>query len=688
MNDKEIMTLGVFAHANAGKTTITENLLYDTHVINEIGRVDSGNTVTDSMKVEKERGITVRSSLVSFDAEGKKVQLIDTPGHVDFSAEVERAINVLDGAVLAISGVEGVEAQTYTIWNALKEKKVPTIFFINKMDRVGADYERTINEIKEKLQVPIVSLQKIETNDDKIIIKDLTNEQIVEQLTSIDDDNVDDLIEKYLNDPNSLSTEEINQRIEELSISGKINIAIGGSALKSIGTNELVHYISKYLPSTQRKIEDEFSAYVYTVRVEDNGQKNLYVKVLTGEISPRDTIKMDDEDNEAKIKNTFISDGKEIVNTDYLKSGDIGIITGIDAKCGQLLGSQKEKNKYVSFVKPLINMEIDAKEKNQVIKLVEALKVLNDEDPYLNVRYSKNTRKIYMSLMGEVQAQVIEEMLKDRFSIDATISKPVIIHKEKPIKKGVGEAYYTRVSGLKLEIEPLPEGSGFHYKSDLSTDYLHKKYQRQTERLVNKYSKQGLYGWEVTDAEVRLVDGRFDSMGSEPKHFNIAVPLAFMRALKDSGVELLEPISSYSIIVPKENLNNVIQLLSKKESSFEIDETMEHNVKITGEAPLDLMSNFPVELNKLTSGRGIYSQNVEKYMHSREQDKECPYIGPDPRNEVPFVISDMGASLDYLDPVRSKKKKVSRAKFKRERKEKQIREEKKRTRFEGIDRDD
>ena len=687
MNNDKIMTLGVFAHANAGKTTITENLLYDAHVINKIGRVDSGNTVTDSMKVEKERGITVRSSLVSFDAEGKKIQLIDTPGHVDFSAEVERAINVLDGAVLAISGVEGVEAQTYTIWNALKEKKVPTIFFINKMDRLGANYERTIDDLKEKLQAPIIALQKIEKINDKIIISDLTKDEIIEQLTSIDD-GVDDIIEKYLENPERLSDKELNQRIEKKKKNGQINIAIGGSALKSIGTNELVHYISRYLPDAERKINDEFSAYVYTVRVDSNGQKNLYIRVLTGEISPRDTIIIDEENNEAKIKSAFVSDGKEIVNTNCLKSGDIGIITGIDAKCGQLLGSQRDKNKYVNFVKPLINMEINTIEKKQVIKLVEALKVLNDEDPYLNVRYSKNTGKIYLSLMGEVQAQVIEEMLKDRFNVDAILSKPVIIHKEKPLKKGVGEAYYTRVSGLKLEIEPLPEGSGFHYKSNLSTDFLHKKYQRQTERLIKKYSKQGLYGWEVTDAEVRLVDGRFDSMGSEPKHFNIAVPLAFMRALKDSDVELLEPISSYSIIVPKEDLSNVVQLLSKKSSNFEIDETMEHNVKITGEAPLDLMSNFPVELNKLTSGRGIYSQNVEKYEHSRDQDKESPYIGPDPRNEVPFIISDMGASLDFLDPIRSKKKKVSRAKFKRERKEKQIREEKKTERFEGVDRND
>lgn len=676
MEKEKLMTIGVFAHANAGKTTITENLLYDTNVINRIGRVDTGDTVTDYMKVEKERGITVRASLVSFNAEGIKVQLIDTPGHVDFSAEVERAINVLDGAVLAISGVEGIEAQTYTIWNALKEKKVPTIFFINKMDRDGADYKRTLEELKEKLEIPIISLEKVEKRGEEVIISKLSNKEIIEQLSSIKT-GVDDLLEKYLNDSNSISDEELNNRIEKLSKEGKINIAIGGSALKSIGTKELVHYISRCLPESKRELDKEFSAYVYTVRVNEDGQKNLYVKILTGETSSRNTIQLDDE-SRAKIKSMFISEGKENINTQTLKSGDIGIITGIDAKCGQILGNQENKEKYLSFVKPLINMEVDAVDKKQLQHLLEALKVLNDEDPYLNVRYSKSTKKIYLSLMGEVQAEIIEEMLKDRFNIDAILSKPMIIHKEKPIKEGKGEAYYTRVSGLKLEVKPLPEGSGFQYKSKLSTDFLHKKYQRQTERLVNQYAKQGLFGWEVTDAEVSLVDGKFDSMGSEPKHFNIAVPLAFMRALKDAGMQILEPISTYSIVVPKENLSSVIQLLSKKGSNFEIDEAMENTAKITGEAPLDLMSDFPIELNKITSGRGIYSQSVIKYELARKQQQESPYIGVDPRNEVPFIINDMGASLDFLDPVKSKKKKVSRAKFKRERREKRIQEEKKR----------
>lgn len=677
MNNEKLMTLGVFAHANAGKTTITENLLYDSNIIQKIGRVDTGDTVTDSMKIEKERGITVRSALVSFDVNGKKIQLIDTPGHVDFSAEVERAISVLDGAVLVISGVEGIEAQTYTIWKALKERNVPTIFFINKMDREGSDFDKAITDIQNKLNVPIIPLQHIDKDSEqKLKFRDLSIEELMDYISNIDDPKIDKLLERYIQDSSKVKKEEVYNLIEDLSIKSKAFVSIGGSALKSIGTKKLLECIGKYLPENKKDLQSPFSAYVYTVRVDEENQKRLYVKVLSGKVTSRDKIMISD-DKDSKITGLYVSDGSTIVPCQEIESGEIGIVSGVDAKCGDLIGDQSKKEEYVRFVKPLLNMEINAKQEKDILNLVSALKILNDEDPYLDVRYDKRTGKIYLSLMGEVQAQVVEQMLKDRFNIEVELKNPIIIHREAPTKKGRGDASYTRVSGVTLEISPLPEGSGLVYKSKLSTDFLHRKYQRQTERLINHYAKQGLFGWEVTDAEIDLVDGRFDSMGSEPKHFNIAIPIAFMRALKDADMKVLEPISHYSIITPKDDLSNVLQLLSSKGGISEVVSENLENITLEGEAPVEMLTNFPVELSKLTSGRGIFSSTVEKYRTARNQTIECPYIGPDPRNEVTFVISDMNASLDALDPVMSKKKKVSRSKFKRNQKEKQLREEKK-----------
>ncbi len=663
--NEKVLTLGIFAHANAGKTTITEHLLYHTNVIQKIGRVDSGNTVTDNMKVEQERGITVRDSIVSFKLNNKKIQLIDTPGHVDFSAEVERAINVLDGAVLVISGVEGLEAQTYTIWRALQEKNIPVIIFINKMDRKGADYDKVVAELQNNLKVPTLTLKHVyQKEDGSISVVSSKIEEIIEELSMVDDK----ILEKYINGE-SIEEDWLADKMIELTHHNKVFPVIGGSALTDVGINDLVEAISRYLPVTSKKVEQESSAYVFMVRVDDNG-KNAYVKVLDGCLNNRDVIKTNNERNE-KIKNIMISDGSKMINVDTAYSGDIAIINGLDVKCGQIIGNNKGLDKYVSFVKPLLTMEINPENKKDTIELMRALKTLNEEDPYLNVKYNERTNSIYCSLMGEVQAQIIKAILEERFGIKTKFENPVVIHKEVPMISASSKASYTCVSGIELEVTPLERGSGFKYISKLSTDFMHLKYQRQIERLINYYSKQGLHGWELTDMEVALIGGQFDSMGSDPMHFNIITPLALFRCLKKANMKLLEPISKYIIACPEEHLSNVIKLISTKNGVYRITNSYDGEVTIEGEAPSVNMLNFPLELSMNTSGRGTYTSYISRYEISKYQDAEMPYIGADPRNETTFVINDMKASLDSLDETLMKKKKESRSKFARMQKEKE-----------------
>ena len=664
--DENVLTLGVFAHANAGKTTITEHLLYHTNVIDTIGRVDSGNTVTDNMKVEQERGITVRDSIVSFKLNNKTIQLIDTPGHVDFSAEVERAINVLDGAVLVISGVEGLEAQTYTIWRALQEKNVPVIIYINKMDRKGADFDKVLAELQNNLKVPTLTLTHVyQGQDGKLNITKSTVDELIEELSLVDDE----VFEKYVENKN-IEGEWLASKMIELSHKGKIYPVVGGSALTDIGIDDLVDSISRYLPVTEKKLKEEMSAYVFMVRVDENG-KNAYVKVLNGSINNRDVIATG-EGTQEKVKNIMISEGSKMKNVDTVYSGDIAIINGLDVKCGQILGNNKGLDKYISFVKPLLTMEVNPKEEKDRIELMQALKILNEEDPYLDVRYNERTNSIYCSLMGEVQAQIVKTMLEDRFGIQANIENPIVIHKEVPTISATAKASYTCVSGIELEVSPLERGSGFSYVSKLSTDYMHLKYQRQIERLVNYYSRQGLHGWELTDMEVALIGGQFDSMGSDPMHFNIITPLALFRCLKKANMKLLEPIANYIVKVPEECLSGVIKLLSSKEGIYKIENTFNGETTIEGEAPAANMMNFPLELSMNTSGRGTYTSYISKYEISRSQDAEMNYIGNDPRNETTFIINDMKASLDSLDETLMKKKKESRSKFARQQKEKQF----------------
>lgn len=661
----EKLTIGIFAHANAGKTTITEQLLFNTNTIKNVGRVDAGNTVTDSMALERERGITIQSSVVTFELNNRIIQLIDTPGHVDFSAEVERAINALDGAVLVVSGVEGVEAQTFTIWNQLTEKNIPTVIYINKMDRMGADFNRTVDDLKTKLHANVVPTQIVNYKNGIMSSRKPTPEEMLEYLLDVDTEYVNSLLDNL----DILKYEDIIDYIYRQSRKSKLCCVIGGSALKGTGIKELMICIAHCLPSHKVK-NGKFSGYVFAVRIR-NGKKRAYMKVLQGTLALKDSLELS-EDNEVKVSSLYLARGITLIPVSEVKSGDIAICENLAVYSGQVIGFCEEVNHFTNYVHPILDMQVAISGNDDASEILKALEILAEEDPYLNVRFSAEINKICVSLMGEVQSQVVRQMVHERFNIDISFENPVLIHKETPTICGKASAYYTRVSGVELEVVPLPCGSGFHYESKLSTDYLHKKYQRQTERLVKQYIRQGLFGWEVTDAAVYLVNGKFDSLGSEPKHFNIAVPLALMRALKKCKMEILEPISEFSIVIPEEQLHLITQYVISKGAIFEVTYNKKGTVTLNGEVPLRQIMDAPIVIAKLTSGLGLFYNKISKYNPSFHQNIENQYYGPDPRNEVRFVINDMKAGLDSLDPVMSKKKKVSRSKFKRVQKEKTI----------------
>ena len=658
MDFNKYCTLGIFAHANAGKTTITENILYEANIIKRIGCVDDGTTVTDSMSVERTRGITVKSSVVSFTNGQEQFFLIDTPGHVDFSSEVERAINTLDGAILVVSAVEGVEAQMYIIYESLKKKKIPTIVFINKVDRKSADYSKVICDLKTKLGMKLVRLSNVSyDSNNNIIISENNVDDLMNDLAEYDDFLVDD----YLN--GTISKDMILNRVFELSRKGSLSVVFGGAALKGLGTKQLFKHLSYCLPAYECKKSQDFSGYVYMVRVEDNVVKT-FIKVLSGEMHVRGEIDVGESEKQ-KIVSIKVPTGSSYSSVENATSGQIAICTGLNVKPGQLIGNQSNKLNYVSFVNPKLNIQVVPKSSEQLYDLYNALKIMELEDPYLNVCISANgNKRIIISLMGEVQAQIIESELQERFNISVSLSHASIIHKEKPTKEGTGEASYTKVSKVEIKVYPLPQGSGLKYESRLSTDYLLRKYQRQTERLVYQYAKQGLFGWEITDALIVLTNGRFDSMGSEPKHFNIAVPLALMRALKNCNEKILEPISEYYVVIPKESMKDVSKELSSRNAFYEVISENSENLTLHGEIPTKMISNFPVVLSKLTSGRGIFSSSIIHYTESAQQNIFNEYVGFDPRNEVRFVISEMGGDLDNLDVAVSKKRKSSRSKFK------------------------
>ncbi len=643
MNKKKIMTLGIFAHANAGKTTITEQLLYHANVKKTRGRVDHGDTSTDNLKVERERGISVRASMVSLPLGDTEIQLIDTPGHVDFSAEVERAISVLDGAVLVVSGVEGVEPQTQVIWKILQERKVPTIFFINKMDRMGANYDRVVEELQSKLNpniIPIVNVKKLQ--DGTLEYSDVSEESIIETLADIDEH----VLEKYLNDE-KISRQWLSEQILNTTQTGNLFFVYGGSALLDDGMFRLMHGIEKYLPTSPSKKSDMFSGYVYTVK-RDNGTRELYLKVLDGKLNNRQELEILPGIKQ-RVRTVTKIDGTKRVRSECLETGEIGIITGIDAKCGDIVGNQNINFRRASFVNPLFHTTVTSKNKDKMLDLVAGLEILNDEDPDLNLVFNKSTGQISIDLMGPLQTEIIANLLKERYGVDAIFSDPIIIHKETPIQSGTGMSTFDRVSAVEFEIKPLPRGSGLHYVSKVSTDYLFAKYQKQIERLIGIYSQQGLYGWEITDAEISLIGGKSDSVCSDPSHFNIIVPIALMRSIKDAGMQLLEPIMSYEISTPKDNFKTILASLSSMGVDYENIEHKNEIVIIPGKAPLESMLELPMLVTRQTGGHGSLIKRPSGYELKRTPEIVTKQvIGPDPTNEDLFLMA-MNCSADHLD---------------------------------------
>lgn len=643
--NNNIMTLGIFAHANAGKTTITEQLLVHTNVKKETGRVDYGNTTTDNMKIEQSRGISVKASLVTIPLNNKIIQLIDTPGHVDFSAEVERAINVLDGAILVISGVEGIEPQTQVIWNMLKEKGIPTLIFINKMDRLGADYQRVLNEIKTKLDnrvIPKIIVEQNENVKGGLVYKTPSTEEIIETLADLDSS----IMDKYINDE-KISDDYLEDKIKTLALNGSLFCVYGGSALLDKGMKYLIDAMDKYLPTFVPKKTDNYSGYVYTVKRE-NEVRELYVKMLSGQIENREEILTKDGMQE-RVRTLNVIDGFTKKKANVLTPGEIGIITGLSEKCGEFIGEEPNDFKKISFINPLFQTTIEAEDKSQQINLIKALEIINDENPDLEAMFNKETGQIVVKLMGKLQAEVIDNILLERFGIKAKFSNPIIVHKETPINIGYGEANYTRVSGVGFEVKPLPKGSGLKYQSKFSTDYLFPKYQKQVERLVKMYCQQGLYGWEVTDAEISLINGKCDNVGSDPADFNIAVPIALMRAFKDAGMKLLEPNMFYTINCPKEDYKSILRLISNYGVLYDSINFEGTNIVMSGIAPLREIVDLPTTIMKLSGGHASMIQRPYGYT---DYVSDIPvikdYVGVDPRNEEEFIMN-MGASFESLD---------------------------------------
>jgi ribosomal protection tetracycline resistance protein len=618
-----IRNIGILAHVDAGKTTLTEQLLYKGEVIKDLGSVDKGTAHTDNLEIEQQRGISVKSSEVNLSWRGVEINIIDTPGHVDFVGEVERSLGVLDGAVLVISAVEGVQPQTEVYFKALRDMKVPTIIFINKIDRIGADINRVLNEVKKILTnsaVPyedfaVVNILKstIELIIEEKFMGSGPQGRLIEAIAEMDDL----ILGKYL-EGEKIGTKLLKERLKLLVGAGSIYPVLYGAALKGIGITELLDLLIDGSPAAIDYSEEDLSGIVFKVKNNKTMGKMAFVRLYGGKIESRDSVYNHTKDTSEKVTLMKKLSGSKEINCPEVKAGEIAWISGLSkVSIGDILGNPKRVPKVPVIAKPLLTVQIFPKMKEEYIKLVEAIQELEEEDPLLGVKWIKEKNEIHIQIMGMIQIEILESILMSRFDVGVSFGKPSIIYKETPSKWSLGFEAYTMPKPcwavVKFEIEPMPRGTGLIYECKIRTEDIKVRYQKEIEYQLPITLQQGLYGWEVIDLKVTLIAGEDHVMHSNPGDFLIATAMGVMNGLSNTGTTLLEPIISFRISVPEQVGGKVLNDIVQMRGSFESPVVINGVFTIEGEMPAATSVEYPVRLGIISSGKGVMSTKLSGY---------------------------------------------------------------------------
>jgi len=539
----KVKNIGIYAHVDAGKTTITENLLFKANIIKEIGRVDNGTTYTDDMSIEKRRGISIQSAPVSFELTNKtKINLIDTPGHADFIAEVERSMNVLDGAILVISAKEGIQSQTYLIFDTLKALKIPTIIFVNKIDRLGVNINKVVKSIKTSLSEFAIPIQSVDIKSCNVSdLFDCNFDNLLDILTKKDDQ----LLSYFVN--GDLSNSKVRDSFIDWSKKGEVYPVIFGSALKHVGTDQLLGAIKLFLPEQDINTSGDLALTVFKIK-HTKESKRTYIRLFEGCINTRDYV------NNEKITKINILEKGQVKQSDCLKANDIGIIYGPNLKVNQSIGNINRE--IISLGEPTSKIKILPAKSTTKFDLINALNIITEEDPFLEYELSEINNDIYLNIFGEIQLEILAERMSTDFGVYVTFDKVQTIFKETP--KKVGEHFielydktYPFYAGIGCKIEPLCKKSGVDIVSEVSTGHLLKTFQNGIIDGINRYIDQGLMGWPLTDLRVTITEGKYDSVKSTPSDFRDLAPIVLMKALEKAETKLLWPILSFRIKVPE-----------------------------------------------------------------------------------------------------------------------------------------
>ena len=664
-----IRNIGFIAHIDAGKTTVSERVLYYAGRIHKVGEVHEGTATMDWMAQERERGITITSASTTCSWNDHTINVIDTPGHVDFTAEVERSLRILDGGVVIFDAVAGVEPQSETVWRQADKYNVPRLCFVNKMDRVGAGFAKTIDSIKERLggnpvpiQLPIGaedkftgyidlvaeqafiykdelgnSIEPCETPDNlkEDVIKN--RNLLIEQIAEFDDV----LLEKYI-EGESISELEIRSALRAATIEAKIVPVLCGSALKNKGVPPLLNAIVEYLPSpmdiegtqgidakTKEDIQvthenKDFSALVFKAVADPFIGRLVYFRVYSGELKTGDSIYNSSTGKKERVGRIVRMHAQAREDMNIVKSGDIAALVGAkNATTGDTLSSPDSPIilENINFPDPVMSISIEPKTKVDQEKLTDALIKLADEDPTLKINFDSEVNQTLISGMGELHLEIIVDRMKREYKVEANIGKPKVAYRETITRKIEDEGKFIRQSGghgqyghVVLEAEPLPKGSGIEFEDLIKGGAIPREYIPAVEKGIHDALSSGpISGYPVVDIKFSLTDGSYHDVDSSEMAFRIAGSMAAKSILQKAKPNLLEPIMNLEITTPSQFLGDVIGDLGKRRANISNIGGTEEIQTVQAKIPLGETFGYAGSIRSLTQGRAGYSMEFDSY---------------------------------------------------------------------------
>ena len=666
----KIRNIGFIAHIDAGKTTVSERVLFFTGMTHKIGNIDDGTTVMDFMDLERERGITIASAATATEWKGHQVNIIDTPGHVDFTAEVERSLRVLDGGVVIIDAVAGVQPQSETVWRQAERYSVPRMVFVNKMDRAGADFLKAVESLARRLganavpiQLPIGAEADFHGMIDLVEMKAWVYESpdaveaveapipaemadeaaayranLVEKVSETDED----LLMAYLSDE-EIPNDVLAAALRTATIHLKVTPVMCGTALKHRGIQPLLDAIVDYLPSPldvpavegtdpadgselvrQPSVDDPVSVLIFKVVSDQHVGRLIYIRVYSGILETGATLYNPRTRNRERIGRLLRMHADRREEIASAGPGEIVTVIGLkDARTGDTLAANNNRIvlESIEFPEPVLSVAVEPKTRSDQDKMDVALNRLADEDPTLRLSTDEETAQVVLAGMGELHLDVIVERMRREFGLDVNVGSPRVAYRETVTRLSEAQGRLVRQTGghgqfgdCTLRLEPLPVGAGVVFESEITGSTLPREYYRPIEQGAREAAANGvLAGYPVTDIKIVLTDGSYHEVDSSEMAFNVAGSMAFKSAAQRAGMAILEPIMKLEVITPSEFLGDVLADLNSRRSQIQNMEGQNETQVINAFVPLAETFRYATDLRSRTTGRASFVMSLDHY---------------------------------------------------------------------------